>query len=231
MNRIAATLLVLSALAGCSSRHVTNTPRSAIEQLLLSGAVDLALEKLDMPEVKGKKVYVDLSNLKAYDVEYIRVAARARFAQLGARLVEKSDDADIIAEIASGGLGIEYKSALVGLPSIPVPNTPIPTPDLPAYRSVEQTGIFKLLIFVHQKGKLLAASQYYAKCDRDESFALWYRFQRADQIRQGWQKADLKAESKTRPELATKRRLGPEPPETGRMAGPDLWPDDVAREP
>lgn len=175
---------------GCSSRLVTNTPRSAIEQLLLSGAVDRALEKLELPELAGKTVFVDFANLKAYDAEYIKVATRARLARIGATLLEKPEEADFVVEVASGGLGIEFKKAMVGLPAIPVPNSPMPMPEAPLYRTTEQTGIFKLLIFVHSKGRFVAACHYYAKYDRDESFILWWRFQRKDDIREGWERSD-----------------------------------------
>ncbi|KKK59768.1 hypothetical protein LCGC14_3031100, partial [marine sediment metagenome] len=41
-----------AAAGGCASRTTSNTPRTAVEQLLLSRAVDLSLEKFDVPEVK-----------------------------------------------------------------------------------------------------------------------------------------------------------------------------------
>ena len=191
MNRVVF-LAVWLCMAGCSSRHVTNTPRSAIEQMLLSAAVDKALAELDLPQVDGKHVLLDFTNLKAYDAEYIKVATRARFAELGAILTDKPDQADLIAEVASGALGIEFKKAVVGLPALPVPNSPLPLPEMAAYRSAEQTGIIKLLIFLHANGRFLAADHYYAKADRDESFLLWWRHQRNDDVREGWERAELK---------------------------------------
>ncbi len=182
---------VLLCLAGCSSRLVTNTPRSAIEQMLLTAAVDKALDKLELPEVRGKKVFLDFANLKAYEAEYIKVATRARFAELEATLAEQPEQAELTAEVASGALGTEYKNAVIGLPALPVPNSPIPLPEAAAYKSSEQTGIFKLLIFLHAKGRFVAANQYYAKADRQESFVLWWRFQRKDDVRAGWERADL----------------------------------------
>ena len=202
MRRLTPVALLAFVFVGCTSRLVTNTPRSAIEQLLLSGAVDRALAKLELPEVRGKKTFVDLSNLKAYDVEYIRVATRARIGQMGAILVGKVDDAEVVVEVASGGVGTEFKDAVVGLPTFPIPNSPVSTPELNAYKTHEQTGIVKLLVFVHERGRLLTAMHCYAKCDRDESFSLWYRFHQEDNIRQGWEKADRDArtrEAATRP--------------------------------
>jgi len=52
---------------------------------------------------------------------------------------------------------------------------------------------------VHAKGKFVAANHYYAKADRDESFVLWWRFQREDHVREGWERADLKLAEKAKP--------------------------------
>lgn len=186
--------LVLAAMvcvAGCAGRQFSNTPRTAIEQMILTRAVDLALEKFEMPELAGAKVYPDFTNLKATDAEYIKVATRARLAKIGATLVEKADEADFVAEIASGALGTEFKKSMIGLPSIPVPNAGVPMPEMAFHKSIEQTGIVKLLIFVHAEGKFVAANHYYAKADRDESFTLFWRHQKADDIREGWERADL----------------------------------------
>lgn len=196
MTRALALASVALGLVGCTSRAVTTTPRSAIEQLLLSAAVDKAMERLEVPEVVGKKVFLDFTNLQAYDAEYIKVATRARFAKLGALLVDRAEDADCVAEVASGGLGIEFKSTLVGLPALPVPNMAVPTPELSVYRTTEQTAILKLLVFIHQQGRFVAAHHYYGKADRDESFVLWHRFQKRDEIREGWERADLELDSR-----------------------------------
>ena len=190
MKCLVIVLLAAAGLSGCSSRTFTNTPRAAIEQLLLSGAVDSALEKFELPQLKGQKVYVDVTNLKAYDVEYIRVAARARICRIGGVLVEKAEEADYTVELASGALGTEYKTGVVGMPSIPVPNSSVPMPEVPLYRKTEQTGIFKLLIFVHARGRFIAANWYYAKCDRDESFFMFKRYQRRDDVRVRWEKTE-----------------------------------------
>ncbi len=192
MKRAAMLAIVFLCLAGCSSRLVTNTSRSAIEQMLLTGAVDKALAKFSLAEVEGAKVFLDFSNLAAVDAPYIKTAARARFCELGATLVDKVGEADLIAEVACGALGTEFKASMVGLPPLPVPNSPIPLPEASLYKSSEQTGIVKILIFVHAKGRFVAANQYYAKADRNESFVFWWRFQRQDDVREGWERADLK---------------------------------------
>lgn len=196
MKHIILASLLLTYPGGCSTRTFTNTPRAAIEQLLLSGAVDNALEKLDIPQVVGEKTYLDFTNLTSYDAEYVKAAVRAHFAQMGAELVENAEEADYVAEIASGALGTEYKSNLLGIPSFPVPGSPTPLPELALARGIEQTGIIKLLVFVHSDGKVVTAGHYYGKVERDESFVLWFRFQRRDDIRKAWEAADDKLKAK-----------------------------------
>jgi hypothetical protein len=56
-------VLFLAFWAGCATRAVSITPRTAIEQLLLSTAVDTAIDKISLPELADKKVYPDFSNL------------------------------------------------------------------------------------------------------------------------------------------------------------------------
>jgi len=208
MKRMVLVALAGSVLAGCASRSFTNTPRTAIEQMLLSGAVDKALAKLHLPEVRGKKVRIDFTNLKAYDVEYIKTATRARFCELGATLVDDPGAAELTAEVASGALGTESKNSVVGMPALPVPNSPVPLPEAPLLKTTEQTGIVKLLIFLHAKGKFVAAHHYYAKVDRDESFVLWWRRQRADDVREGWQRADADREARKRSTGSTSKPGG-----------------------
>ena len=105
-------------------------------------------------------------------------------------MIDSPDDVDFTAEIASGCLGTEYKSFIIGIPSIPVPCSSVPIPEASIFRKVEQTGIVKFLIFVHTKGQFIALDQYYAKTDRGESIFLWHRSQQKDNIRESWEKAD-----------------------------------------
>jgi len=197
MKYIIWTSLLVTFAAGCGTRTFTNTERTAIEQLLLSGAVDNALEKLDIPQVAGKKTYIDFTNLNIYDIEYVKAAVRARFAEMGAQLVENAEQADYVVEISSGALGTEYKSSILGIPSIPIPSSPTPFPELALARGIEQTGIAKLLVLIHSNGELVSTGHYYGKAERDENFVLWFRFQPRDDIRTRWEAADEKVETKS----------------------------------
>ena len=187
-------IIIVAAMAsgGCSSRTFSTTSRTAIEQLLLTRAVDVAMVKFDMPELADKKVFIDFTNLKCYEAEYVKVAVRNRIAQSGSLLVATADKADLTIEVAAGALALEYKQGVVGMPPLPVPNSPVPLPAMPFYKTTEQTAIVKLLIFVHNSGKFVASYMYYAKADRDESFILQWRSSKQDDVRTGWEQAELK---------------------------------------
>ena len=190
MKYKAGQILVLLLLAGCSSRTVSNTPRTAIEQLLLSTAIDNALSKVQIAELKGKKAVVDFSNLQSYDAEYLKSAVRARIAENGSVIVEKREEADYLVEVSCGGLGNEYKDTIFGIPALPVPGSPMTLPELALWKTVEQDGISKLLITIYSEGKVVSTNHYYGKAERDETFFLWMRSQPKDDIRKAWEKAD-----------------------------------------
>jgi len=193
------TSLLVTFTAGCGTRTFTNTQRAAIEQLLLSGAVDNALEKLDIPQVAGKKDLLRLYQSKELRHRIRQGGSASAFcqAEIGAHLTEDAEQADYVAEISSGALGTEYKSSLLGIPSIPVPNSPTGLPELALARGIEQTGIAKLLVLVHSNGKVVGTGHYYGKVERDENFVLLFRWQSKDDIRTRWEAADEKLKAKS----------------------------------
>lgn len=196
MKCIITTSVLLISITGCTTRNFSNTERTAVEQLLLSTAVDNAVAKFHIPELADKKTYLDFTNLNCYDAEYVKAAVRARFTEMDTHLVKEPNQADYIAEISSGTLGTEYKSTLLGIPSLPVPGSPTPLPQLALAYGVEQTGIVKLFVFVHSNGKIVTTDHYYGKAERVERFVLWFRSQPTDDIREAWEKTDKKLEAK-----------------------------------
>jgi hypothetical protein len=55
--------LVLLSLAGCGTTRSTDTARSATEQLLISDAIDQAVQTVDFSALRGQSVYLDDSRL------------------------------------------------------------------------------------------------------------------------------------------------------------------------
>ncbi len=160
----ACSLLALAGLCltGCGSRRVTDTPRTATEQLLVSAAVDMAVNQLDFSLLEERKVFIDPSLVERVDETYVIAAVRARALAAGALLVPVREDAHYILELRSGGVGVNRNDYILGLPEtqIPTPFGIAPIPEAAAFKSVEQSSACRLSFVVYRRddGRFLYAS-------------------------------------------------------------------------
>jgi hypothetical protein len=150
-------ILVVIALfsAGCASSLVTNPPRSATEQLLLSSAADRAMAFVDLDIFAGRTVYLDLTYFDSYDSKYAEGEIRDALFRAGALLVDKTTNADVIIEARSGALAIDNDTVLFGIPnmSVPIPlSVPIEIPEIALYKTQTQHSYakFALLAYVNR---------------------------------------------------------------------------------
>ncbi len=131
---------------------MTNPPRSATEQLLLSTAADRAIASANLPLVNGKKVYVDGTYFDSYDSKYVLGAIRDAFSRAGGLLVDNATNSDIIIEARSGALSIDASESLFGVPAtgIPIPLAGVVTiPELAIYKSSRQHSFAKLALLAY----------------------------------------------------------------------------------
>lgn len=151
-SAIAAAGLLLPLVQGCSSVRETTPDRTATEQILLSRAVDRAVERLEISLPPGTTVYLDPSRFEAYDRGYAVGAIRDRFLASGARMVDARSKADVVVEIRSGALSTDENEALVGIPSfsIPIPLAgDLDTPELALLKQKSRRGIAKIAFTAH----------------------------------------------------------------------------------
>src|SRR6516225_2644969 len=59
MARCLAFAILLSPLLGCGTTRMSDTQRTATEQLLISNAIDQAVSQVDFRPLAGKSVYFD----------------------------------------------------------------------------------------------------------------------------------------------------------------------------
>jgi hypothetical protein len=152
-------LLLLSVVSsGCATIRVTDPPRAADEQFLLTGAAIQAVSKLSTDELRDRKVWVESAYFNAPEQAYVVGEVRAKLLLSGVRLVTERKEAQIIVELRSGGVGINRKEFLLGLPSIPIPGinsgsgsvatgVPFITPELAILKNTNQRG-FASIAFV-----------------------------------------------------------------------------------
>jgi hypothetical protein len=143
-------LLLLGLLStGCATIRTTDPPRTATEQFLLSGAASRAIAQLSSESLRDRRVFMDTTYLgssqTANEYAFLIGELRAKLLLSGIRLVPKREDAQILLELRSGGLGIDRLEFLLGLPSLYLPqvsasSAPVATPELAIIKSTKQRG-------------------------------------------------------------------------------------------
>jgi hypothetical protein len=154
---------------GCASMKQSDTARTGLEQLLISSAADQALLKVDLRPISGAKVYVEEKYLDCVDKNYVLVALRQRLLQNRCTIVDKADAADVVVEVASGGLGTDRTDVFVGIPEIPLPPpSPISVPRLALFERVRAMGTAKLAVVAYDtKTRLPVVNSGYALARSD----------------------------------------------------------------
>ena len=141
----AAVLLIATVLlTGCTTTRTTDTARTGMEQLLISNAVDQTLNKVALPPVTGRKVYVEEKYLDAVDKGYIVGSLRQRLMANGAHVVDAKEGSDMTLEVFSGGVGTDNVESYLGVPGLTVPGMPVEIPEVRVYEKKSQFGTAKL---------------------------------------------------------------------------------------
>ncbi len=143
-------LLVLGGLStGCATIRTTDPPRTATEQFLLSGAASRAIDQLSSESLRDRRVFIDTTYLgsaqTANEYAFLVGELRAKLLLSGIRLVPKREEAQVLLELRSGGLGIDRLEYLLGIPALYLPQSgttsvPVATPELAIVKSTKQRG-------------------------------------------------------------------------------------------
>lgn len=156
---VAATLAAVSLpLAGCGTTRSTDTNRTATEQLLVSDAIDRAVQGLSLQTLAGQSVFLDDSKLAdVVDKNYLISSIRQYLLANGCQLKEKRDEADFVVEARAGAVGTDRNDLLFGLPSMNVPQIPLVQPvpavipEIPIAKRKDQRGIAKIAVFAYHR--------------------------------------------------------------------------------
>lgn len=160
MLRLLLLLVVMSfGFTGCTTNRTSDTARTGLEQILISNAVDQALDRIEMPQVTERKVFLDTQYLEsAVDKGYLIGSLRRRLLNGGAILTEKKEDSELTIEVCSGCIGTDTTSSFFGLPGMAVPGPmPIQVPEVRLYERGAQYGTAKisLITYATETGQLL----------------------------------------------------------------------------
>jgi len=153
-----ATVAVSVLAAGCGTTRMSDTARTGTEQLLLSSAVDRAIDNLDFRPMAGKDVFLETQYLEGItDKNYIISSLRQHMWAHGCILKEKRDDATYVVEARAGALGTNRQDVMLGIPAINLPaagllpGAPAAIPEVPFAKSTDQKGIAKIAVFAYNQ--------------------------------------------------------------------------------
>ena len=154
-------VLLMVCMAGCSSA----VQRSGTEQLLLSDAVDRAIDQLDLSPLAGRRVYLDTEFMKAIkastfvNAQYITSSLRQKMTTSGCLIQPNRDTADYILEARIGALGSDSMEVTYGIPSsngvTQAANLVTGVPAIPAIPEISVgkrsggIGIAKVMLFAY----------------------------------------------------------------------------------
>lgn len=155
---------------GCAlTQEVSRTPRSAIEQLLLSQSVEIALTELTVPLPDGVTVTIEMSGLNDKDLVYVREAVSARLGTLGYKVKKSEGDATFIVHVQVEAMGTNQGRVFIGMPPIQSVLIPFSLPQITLYEKQDQLAHVRLHLDLYESssGRLvhstpkLSSSTYY----------------------------------------------------------------------
>jgi len=136
-------MLMLCASWGCTTTATSNTKRTGTEQLLVSNAIDRALEQADFSSLAGQRVFVDSQFIDCVDQNYVVASTRHHLLHSGAVVVDKVEDCSVRLELRTGAVGTDSSEAFLGVPEITLPGL-MTLPEVQIATRSTQTGTAKL---------------------------------------------------------------------------------------
>jgi len=149
LTTLCATAL-LFVTVGCASTVTSNTARTAKEQMLVSNAVDQSLDKVDFTPLYEQTVFVDDQYLECVDKPYIVGSVRHRVMRAGGFLAPKMEDAKIVMELRSGGVGTDTSESYLGTPEIALPGL-LTLPEIRLAERKAQFGFSKIGMVIYEQ--------------------------------------------------------------------------------
>ncbi len=159
-------LVWTAAISGCASIRITDPARTATEQFLLSQAAVKAVGLLSFEAIHGRKAFLDANNFSPAEKDFVLSEFRAKLLLSGVSIAPKKDDAEIIVEVRSGGVGIDRYESLFGIPSFAAPASSITsaislvTPEIAITKKIRQIGFASVSYIAYwtDTGEVVASS-------------------------------------------------------------------------
>lgn len=176
-------LMLLLLLAGCSvTREYSKSPRTSVEQLLLSQALERSLREVALPIPDGVPVLVETTTLTA-DQRFLEQVVSDRLARSG-MLLTKPEEAVYRVRVVTQSFGTEQGTSFFGMPPVQSVLLPFALPELALYKHVHQEGAVRMMLDVFEiaTGRLISSSPWYGATTYHDQYTilLFFSFSKTD---------------------------------------------------
>jgi len=149
--------LLIGFAAGCGTTRVSDTTRTATEQLLISHSIDDTVSNLDFRMLAGKRVYLDPQYLDGVtDKGYLISSLRQHLLACGGLLQEDRKDATYVVEPRAGSVGTDRNDLLFGVSQMTIPSVMpgIPggmIPEIALAKKTNRRAVAKIAVFAFNR--------------------------------------------------------------------------------
>lgn len=199
---------MIGCLAGCAlPREITKTPRSAIEQLLLSEAVTRSLPDVAIPVPHEDPLFMEVTGLSlgllspsglnspsgsiasinpSLDLIFIKDLVAGHMGSMGYRVVKNEQEARYLIQVVVESFGTNQSSSFFGLPPIQSVIIPFSLPQLALYQNLSQIGFirYSLNVIEQATGRLFYSTPWYQHTTFHDQYTVLFfiTFRRTDLI-------------------------------------------------
>lgn len=162
-------LYIITFVTGCAlEQERSRTPRTAVEQVLLTQAVEQALTNLSVRLPDGVNVDVDATGLEndrsrlrttnadlgsvdrpSRDILYIRDLVAAELGRRGYRVSARDHESPYLVRVMTESFGTAQGAIFVGMPPVQSVLIPFSLPELTLYKNQSQSGYARLHVDVY----------------------------------------------------------------------------------
>jgi hypothetical protein len=197
---------LLCGAGGCATIRISDSPRTADEEFLLTEAATRAVAQLSLDALRGRSVFVvseyAFATSRPFDESFLtnQVLApqferafligelRARLLQVGARVANSRSEAEVILELRTGALAINRIDFLLGIPALAVAGTgsntlnnlAVATPNLAIFQNIKQDGYGSVAVVAYWRNTgdvLVNSGPFIGHTHRYDYFLLGYALQ------------------------------------------------------
>jgi hypothetical protein len=171
--------LLAALTCGCGTTRVSDTTRTATEQLLISRSIDDTVSNLDFRLLAGKRVFLDPQYLDGVtDKGYLISSLRQHLLACGCLLQEERKNATYVVEPRAGSVGTDRNDLLVGIPQTTIPSL-MPgmpggvIPEIPLAKKTNRRAVAKIAVFAYNRvsGERISQSgTLESVCDQRDSW-------------------------------------------------------------